>query len=338
MLGFFSLTVIIYGIKHGAAGFQWGQTSPTRAVFFALVPLLLFNYVGFELQNGAAEEMENPQKDVPLSILKSGITGVLMYVIPIFAILVVLPASQVTSIGGFIDAVTITFHGVYGGAAHALLIFMTLCFIFALMTSGAVWMMGSDRIQAVAAYDGSFFPYFGVFNRKLGTPVRVNVMSGIASTIFCVAAIELLKHQSTASAFTVVLDIAISTTLLSYLWVFPAVLKLRYSHGHVFRPYRHPFGMAGLWASTILVTFWILLGSWVAVFPDTLERLFQVGYGFKGSWGVSQSEFELLTLGTLAVVVAFGLLGYWAGRDVRAQTATIELPVDAVTAGGNVGV
>ena len=338
VLGFFSLTVIIYGIKHGAAGFQWGQISPTRAIFFGLVPVLLFNYVGFELQNGAAEEMENPQRDVPLSVLRSGVTGVLMYVIPIFCILLVLPASKVTGIGGFIDAVTITFHGVYGGAAHALLIFMTLCFIFALMTSGAVWMMGSDRIQAVAAYDGSFFPYFGVFNRKLGTPVRVNVMSGIASTIFCVAAIELLKHQSTASAFTVVLDIAISTTLLSYLWVFPAVLKLRYSHGHVFRPYRHPFGMAGLWASTILVTFWILLGSWVAVFPDTLERLFQVGYGFKGSWGVSQSEFELLTLGTLAVVVAFGLLGYWAGRDVRAQTATIELPVDAVTAGGNVGV
>jgi amino acid transporter len=338
VLGFFSLTVIIYGVKHGAAGFQWGQTSPTRAVFFALVPLLLFNYVGFELQNGAAEEMENPQKDVPLSILRSGVTGVLMYVIPIFAILVVLPASQVTSIGGFIDAISITFNGVYGGAAHVLLILMTLGFIFALMTSGAVWMMGSDRIQAVAAYDGAFFPYFGVFNRKLGTPVRVNVMSGIASTVFCVAAVELLKHQSTASAFTVVLDIAISTTLLSYLWVFPAVLKLRYSHGHVYRPYRHPWGRAGIWASTILVTFWILLGSWVAVFPDTLERVFGVGYGFKGSWGVSQSEFELLTLGTLAVVVAFALIGYWAGRDVRAQTATIKLPSDTLTAGGTVGV
>jgi amino acid transporter len=215
---------------------------------------------------------------------------------------------------------------------------MTLGFIFALMTSGAVWMMGSDRIQAVAAYDGAFFPYFGVFNRKLGTPVRVNVMSGIASTVFCVAAIELLKHQSTASAFTVVLDIAISTTLLSYLWVFPAVLKLRYSHGHVYRPYRHPWGKAGIWASTIIVTFWILLGSWVAVFPDTLERVFGVGYGFKGSWGVNQSEFELLTLGTLAVVLAFALVGYWSGRDVRSQTATIELPTDTLTAGGTVGV
>jgi amino acid transporter len=75
VLGFFSLTVIIYGAKHGFNGTLHGIT-PTRAVFFGLVPVLLFNYVGFELQNGAAEEMENPQKDVPLSVLRSGITGV----------------------------------------------------------------------------------------------------------------------------------------------------------------------------------------------------------------------------------------------------------------------
>jgi amino acid transporter len=299
--------------------------SPTRAVFFGLVPILLFNYVGFELQNGAAEEMENPQRDVPLSVLRSGITGVLMYAIPILCILVVLPASKVTSIGGFIDAVTITFHGVYGGAAHVLLVLMTLCFIGALVTSGAVWMIGSDRIQAVAAYDGAFFPFFGVFNRRFGTPVRVNVMSGIASSVFCVAAIIMLKHQSTANAFTVVLDIAISTTLLSYLWIFPAVLKLRYTHPTVRRPYVHPWGMAGIWISTILTTFWIALGSFEAVFPDALEKVFGVGYGFKGSWGVGRGEFEALTLGTLAVIVVFGLLGYIAGARVRADVATTEI-------------
>ena len=332
VLGFFSITVIIYGFKHGAAGFQWGHISPTRAVFFGLVPVLLFNYVGFELQNGAAEEMDNPQRDVPISILRSGITGVLMYMIPIFCILLVLPAKQVTSIGGFIDAVTLTFHGVYGGAAHALLVLMTLGFVFALITSGAVWMIGSDRIQAVAAYDGAFFPFFGVFNRKLGTPVRVNVMSGIASSIFCITAIELLKHQSTANAFTVVLDIAISTTLLSYLWIFPAALKLRYSHPHVHRPYVHPWGMAGIWVSTILTTFWIALGSFEAIFPDVLEKIFGVGYGFKGSWGVGRGEFELLTLGTLAIIVAFAFVGYWYGTGVRSQTVDIPLEAEAAAA------
>src|SRR6202162_356993 len=181
VLGFFSLTVIIYGIKHGVAGFQTSQMSPTRAIFFGLVPLLLFNYVGFELQNGAAEEMDDPQRDVPTSILRSGATGVLMYAIPIFCILLVLPASKVTGIGGFIDAVTLTFHGVYGGAAHAMLIVMTLGFVGALVTSGAVWVIGSDRIQAVASYDGAFIPFFGVFNKKLETPVRGKVLSGITS-------------------------------------------------------------------------------------------------------------------------------------------------------------
>jgi amino acid transporter len=317
VLGFFSITVIIYGIKHGFAGFQFSQLSPTRAVFFGLVPVLLFNYVGFELQNGAAEEMDDPQRDVPISVLISGITGVLMYVVPILCILLVLPAKTVTSIGGFIDAVTLTFHGVYGGAAHAMLIVMTLAFIGALVTSGAVWMIGSDRIQAVASFDGSFIPFFGVFNRKLGTPVRVNVLSGIAASVFCVAGIYLLRHASTANAFTVVLDIAISTTLISYLWIFPAALKLRYTHPEVRRPYRHPFGMTGIWISTILTTGWILLGSWVAVFPDTLERLFGVGYGFKGSWGVGQGEFEALTLGTLAIIVVVGVIGYMIGTPVR---------------------
>src|SRR5437016_1193937 len=328
VLGFFSLTVIIYGFKHGAAGFQWGHISPTRAVFFGLVPVLLFNYVGFELQNGAAEEMENPQRDVPLSILRSGITGVLMYVIPIFCILLVLPASKVTSIGGFIDAVTLTFHGVYGGAAHALLVLMTLCFVIALITSGAVWLIGSDRIQAVASYDGAFFPFFGVFNKRLGTPVRVNVLSGVVSSAFCIVALAAFNGGANSSAFTVVLDIAISTTLISYLWIFPTALKLRYSHPHVHRPYVHPWGMPGIWVSTILITGWILLGSWVAVFPDTLERLFGVGYGFKDSWGVTQGKFEALTLGTLGVIMAVALIGFWFGREVRAQGA--EIPLEAV--------
>ena len=123
---------------------------------------------------------------------------------------------------------------------------MALGFIFALVTSGAVWMMGSDRIQAVAAYDGAFFPWFGVFNEQLGTPVRVNVMSGITSTIFMVAAVKLLS-SSEAATFTVVLYMAISTTLLSYILIFPALIKLRYSHPDVPRLFRVPGGDDGMW-------------------------------------------------------------------------------------------
>ena len=196
VLGFFSITVVIYAIEHGVHGFGAGDFVPNdMLVFLGLVPLLLFNYVGFELQNGAAEEMQNPQRDVPVTVIQSGIVTVLAYSIPIFGILAVLPTSQITGIGGFLDAVHTTF-GVYGGAQDFMTDLMALGFIFALVTSGSVWMMGSDRILAVAAYDGAFPGYFGRFHPRLGTPVRVNVMSGIVSTIFmCRCGVPALRQR-----------------------------------------------------------------------------------------------------------------------------------------------
>ncbi len=324
VLGFFVLTVVIYGIDHGVSGFPVKDLKPTGLVFFALVPLLLFNYVGFELQNGAAEEMEDPQRDVPRSVVRSGIIGVLMYVIPMLGILLVLPLNSLTGIGSFLDAVTAVF-SVYGGAAHVLRDVMAICFIGAIMTSGAVWMMGSDRILAVAAYDGAFHPFFARFNQKLGTPIRVNTMSGIVASAFMIVAVSAF-NGGTNSKFVVVLDIAISTTLISYLWIFPAALKLRYSHGHVPRPYRVPGGTLGMWIATVLITVGVALGSWVAVFPGTLEKLFGLSYDFRGTWGVSRGTFEALTLGTLAAIVLLVIVGYATGRAVR-EDAAVDIPI-----------
>jgi amino acid transporter len=267
--------------------------------------------------------MEDPQKDVPLSVLRSGVIGVLLYAIPIFAILIVLPQEKVTGIGGFLDAVTETF-SVYGGASSFLLGLMTLAFVITLLTSGAVWMIGSDRILAVAAYDGAFPGFFGVFNRTFGTPVRVNTMSGIFATIFMVVAVASF-HGGTDAKFVVVLTIAISTTLISYLWVFPSALKLRYTHPHVRRPYSVPGGLRGMWVAAGLTTFWTALGSFVAVFPGTLEGLFGLDYNFRDEWGVSRGTYEALTLGTLAVVLAIALIGYAMGRSVRERVAVIPL-------------
>ena len=327
VLAFFSITVLIYAIEHGVHGFGAGDFVPSdMLVFLGLVPLLLFNYVGFELQNGAAEEMQDPQRDVPVTVIQSGIVTVLAYAIPIFGILAVIQTSKITGIGGFLDAVHTTF-SVYGGAQNFMVDLMALGFIFALVTSGSVWMMGSDRILAVAAYDGAFPGYFGRFHPRLGTPVRVNVMSGIASTIFMLAAVQLLTGSaSAANSFTVVLYLATSTTLLSYLLIFPAGIKLRLSHGGVHRPYR--LGASGnglMWVCATVTTAWMLLGSWVAIFPGTLEELTGHSYSVMDSYGVSRLRFEVFTLGTLAIVLVIGVVGYLLAADVRARAVDVPL-------------
>jgi amino acid transporter len=323
VLGFFVLTLVVYAIDHGVHGFPTGQLRPTGAVFLGLAPVLLFNYVGFELGNGAAEEMQDPQKDVPVAVIRSGILGVLLYTIPVLGIMLVLPSSAVTGISGFLDAVATTF-SVYGGARSFLLGAVTIAFVGTLLTSGAVWMIGSDRILAVAAYDGAFPGYFGRFNARLGTPVRVNTLSGITASIFMIIANAAFDGGAN-SKFAVVLTIAISTTLISYLWIFPAAMKLRFTHAHVPRPYRVPGGTAGMWIAGGLSTFWVALGSWVAVFPGTLESLFGIDYNFTDTWGVSRGTFEALALGTLAAVFALAVVGYALAADVRSQSTTISL-------------
>ena len=182
LLSVFVATVIVYGIEHGVHGFGIGSFKPTYAVFIAAVPVLFFNYVGFELPSAAGEELKNPQRDVPFTVFRAGITTVLLYGAPVLAILLVLPTSQVTNLGGFIEAMKTVFT-VYGGhvasdGTATLTGFGTVLgdiaaagFILALLTSGMTWIMGADRAQAVACYDGCGPRRLGVISERLGTPV-----------------------------------------------------------------------------------------------------------------------------------------------------------------------
>ena len=66
-----------------------------------------------------------------------------------------------------------------------------------------------------------------------------------------------------------------------------------------------------------MVLGFIVLGSWVAVFPGTIESLFGLEYSFQDVWGVSQLNFETFTIGTLILVILLAVIGYWRGRSVR---------------------
>jgi energy-converting hydrogenase Eha subunit E len=46
---------------------------------------------------------------------------------------------------------------------------------------------------------------------------------------------------------------------------------------------------------------------------------------------VSQGTFEVLTLGTLAVIVVFGVIGYAAGAGVRSNVVDVPLETEAAT-------
>jgi glutamate:GABA antiporter len=124
---------------------------------------------------------------------------------------------------------------------------------------------------------------------------------------------------SAGAVFGVVLSICISTFLLSYLIAIPAAVRLRTKFPDVVRPFRVPVSDNGFRIIGIVCFAWVALGSWVAIFPGTLDRLLGQEYDFNGTWGVSQGVFELFTLGTLAVLGVLGAVGYVRAKAVRAE-------------------
>lgn len=314
-LTFFIVVTLVYGLQHGFNGLDLGFFSPTLAGFLGVTPLLLFSFLGFESGNSAAGEMKNPAKDVPISIARSSMIAAASYLLPILAILLVVPLDEITGIGGLFGAVA-TVYTVFGPAAEAMLAVSAVVFCFVLVSQGAAWMIISDRMQAMAAADGSFFGgFFGHFHPKLGTPIRVNTLSGVVATVFMLAAMQL---SGTSSAlFGVVLSIAISTFLLSYLLAIPAAVRLRSKYPLTERPFKVPVSDTGFRIMGTICFVWILIGSWVAIFPGTLEILFGLEYNFEETWGVSQFTFEAFALGTLGSILALGIVGYVRGKKVR---------------------
>lgn len=326
-----SVTVVIYALKHGVHGYALKDFfSPTAAGFLGAVPVLVFALSGFECGTAASDEMEDARRDGPVYIMRSASISVLCYLIPVLAVLLVVPASKITGVAGFMDAVSTTF-SVYGGAQDALVKLAGLAFIFTLLTQGAAWMMGSDRVLAAAGIDGTFPRWIGEFHPRLGTPVRVNLFSGAVATAFVIVAQNLTSGDA-GTTFAIVLTVAISTVLMSYLIIYPSVLVLRRTMPDVPRPFVVPYGINGLRFATGAATFFALLGSWVALFPGTLESLLGVDYDFHETWGVSRARFELLTLGTVAVIVVLTLVGLAAGRAERRRSGVVDEGVAIVAA------
>lgn len=144
--------------------------------------MLLYSCVGVELPSTAGGEMRDPRRDIPVAIARAGIGQALMCGVPILAVLVVLPAEQVTSLHGLIDAMKTVFT-VYGGSVAAdgsvalsgagqLLGWASaLVFIWVLMASGAAWIMGAGRAQAAACMDGAEPRALGRISPRTGVPV-----------------------------------------------------------------------------------------------------------------------------------------------------------------------
>jgi glutamate:GABA antiporter len=333
VVAIFTVLFIAFLVKHGrpAGASTVGDLKPSLDGFLTAIGILVFLWVGFELSNGASEEMRNPKRDVPKMIVGSGIIAAIVYGLVILGIVLVIPSAGLSNVSGFADAYSSVASGVLH--SHPLDVLFAVLIILTLIGSGSVWLEGADRTQAIAALDGAAPAWMGRFT-SFGTPIAVNLSSGVLASVMCVVVLE-ATHGSLASFFAVMLALTVSSTTLSYLFIFPALTILRRKYPNADRPYRVPGGAVGAWFAVVITELFVVVTVVTLVWPGAINAMFGQSYSMESSWGVDREFFEWTTIGSLAGMVLLGLVFWLIGeRNRRAGVAGITISADALAQPG----
>jgi amino acid transporter len=335
LLAVFILLAIVYGFSGQATGqrLTFSDLLPGSG-WLAILPLLIFNWSGCELQNGAGDEMRNPRRDVPLSLIRAGALAVIVFCGVVAAIMFTVPKEQLSGVSGFISAYQIVAGVLPGPIATMLGILIALGIVVANASSGGTWLIGADRTYAIATLDRTAPMILGRFSTRYGTPIAVNIMSGIVASITMAAAIILtsVNGGTAPTLFSLVLGFALSTTVLSYAFLFPAYLILRYKYPHVRRPYQVPGGMIGAWMVTLLTFGYAAVATISVLYPTDITAS-----------GLDRFTYELTQLVPLSIVIVLTIVFYiWGHAEKRNKDVMVELNFtgeasDEVRVGASVG-
>jgi amino acid transporter len=310
LLAFFTVTVVTYAAGHGVHLPAAGDLAPSWAVFALVAPVLVYNFLGFELPSAAGEELRDPARDVPASIARAGVLTCAMYAVPVLAIVLVVPAGRLTSLTGFIDALAEVFV-VYGRWSGLAALAAALAFLWILVANGLTWVMASSRTQAAASLDGVGPPALGRVSTRTGTPVAATLASGLVATVTTLAAFAVAGDDN-GRYFSVALTLSISLLALANVVVFPSVVRLRRTHPDRPRAFRVPGGAAGVLAAGVLATGWSVVALAAALWPGlgTGDPDAHLPDGFAGQ----RLAFTLAELVPLAAVLAAAVLLVRVGR------------------------
>jgi amino acid transporter len=244
-----------------ANDFSLAQFIPRAGDSLAILPVLLYNTLGFELMSAAGEEMREPQKDVPRVIVLSGLLICVMYVLGILGILLAVPVAGLSIVTGTWDALAVLGRQ-WGSAGGWLSLALGVGFLYACIGNVVTWSLGVNRVAAAAAEERMLPAALGILHARFKTPWVAFVAMGVLSTALLVG--NAWYSSSPSNLFWMTFKLSGICFLISYLFVFPAFLILRWRRPEHPRPYRVPGGRAGAWTAAVVC--WLFIAGACVLF------------------------------------------------------------------------
>lgn len=271
----------IYASAHGSAT-HWTVSSMlphngTSALVLAL-PIVIYNFLGFELMSSASTQMSNPKRDVPKTIAIAGVLIGGFYLIATVGMQLLLPASDISDTTGLMDTLSKGLGD--SGVAKVFLDVLGVGALYCFFACLIPWTIGANIAASESAQQGDLPKVFARTHERRGTPVGAAMLCSIVGTVVTVgyAGLFSLTNGAIDDLFWNLFAFSSVIFLLPYIVMMLAFRKLRRSDPDRPRPYRVPGGPT----LEFLVT-------WVSVVLLIAAAVFFVWNPFDFSWKVTGS-------------------------------------------------
>jgi amino acid transporter len=270
-LGWFPVGILL--ILAGYSFIRYG--SATQFTLAALTPhadlknaifwsTIFFAFGGCETGSFMGEEIKNARRTIPRALIASGIVLAASYMAGTIALLVALPSTEISGLGGFVTAV----QSLCGRLDLAWIVVLVALLVTLNALGGAASFLSStSRLPFVAGIDRYLPKAFGRVHASWGTPWVAVVSYGVAGML---CALLSQAGSSVESAYDLLVSMSIITYFIPFVFLFLSMIRLQrepFPEGAFRLPGGSP--VATLIASTGLVT--TVLTIVLAILPSSDE-------------------------------------------------------------------
>jgi len=217
---------IFFGTKSGGTNFHplfpGGLSFPgvLKPLGLALVAVF-WTYDGWYSVNCTAEEIRNPERNIPRG-LALGVAGVtILYVLVNLVYLLALPLEKMKGVTRVGELVTTS---LFGGGASAAISAVIMVSVFGCLNASILF---GPRVYFAMAKDGSFFRSMARLNRRYRVPTRALWGQALWSAVLCLL-----------GAYQALYEYMVFAVLVFFAATGLAVIVLRRRHPEIGRPYR----------------------------------------------------------------------------------------------------
>jgi APA family basic amino acid/polyamine antiporter len=184
--------------------------------------IVFFAYIGFDAVSTTAEEVKNPQRDLPIGILGSLLVCTVLYIVVTVVLTGMVPYSLLATPAPVSFALQQV--GIFWGSA-----LVSVGALLGITSVLIVLLFGQSRIFFAMSRDGLLPPVFKEVHPKFRTPVKVTIFVGFVTALIA----GLLPLQEIAQLVNI-------GTLAAFIIVSAGVIILRYRRPDLERPFKCP--------------------------------------------------------------------------------------------------